>query len=70
MGNRRSNGLDVRSKKSAKPTEIAPNTDRIRAVSTKGSERLNIATAAVQPAKISDHNNNDPSWADQTALIL
>ena len=49
---------------------MAPNIESIRALRTKGNARLNIATAAVQPAKISAHNNNEPSWAAQTALIL
>ena len=70
MGSRRSKGLDVSIRNNAKPTDIAPKTESIRALNSRGSGRLKRATAAVHPAKINAQSNKEPSWAAHTALIL
>ena len=70
IGKIRSKGLEVSSKNKAKPIEIPPKIDSTLADSTRGNSRLNRATAADQPAKISAQSSNDPSCAPHTALTL
>ena len=69
-GNVRSKGLDVSNINRPKPTAIIASTDSARALNTSGRDRLKIATAAPQVANTSAQSNNEPSWADQTALNL
>ena len=54
---------------SRKPTLTRPMTPITRASITFGTLRLKVATAAVQPERISAHSNNEPSCAPQTPEI-
>ena len=40
-----------------------------RATASSGRRRLNMATAAVQPPRVSTHSSSEPSWAPHTAEI-
>ena len=52
-----------------KPMEIMPMTEITRAANSSGMLWLKRATAAVHSDNTVAHNNNEPSWAPQTAEI-
>ena len=66
-GSRRSNGFEVSSMKSRKPTLTRPITPSTRATMRSGSWRLKTATAKVQPASISVQSSIEPSCEPQLA---
>src|SRR5690554_138246 len=70
LGSKRSKGLEVNKQNNKKPTPSIPIIDSTLARISTGIERLNSATAAVQPLKVSIHSNSEPSWLPQTAVSL
>ena len=68
-GTSRSNGLDVNSMNSRKPTLTRPSTPRTRLLYGSGMLRLKAATATDQVASIVPHSSSEPSWPPQAAAI-
>ncbi|MNE23089.1 hypothetical protein D3C80_1163300 [compost metagenome] len=66
-GRVRVKGSEVNSTKAVKPTEMSPSTPSTRATASSGRRRLNRATAAVQPPRVSTQSSREPSWAPHTA---
>ena len=50
-----------------KPMLTKPITPSTRATIASGNARLKTVTASIQPANISAHSSNDPSWEPQVA---
>ena len=66
-GSRRSNGLEVNSMNSRKPTLIMAITESMRASISRGKCRLNTVTASIHTVSISTHSSSEPSWLPQVA---
>jgi hypothetical protein len=66
-GNRRSNGFDVVSMNSRKPTLTSPMTPMTRAAISSGRWRLLIETASVQLESMSTHSIIEPSCEPHVA---
>ena len=66
-GNRRSNGFDVSSRNSRKPTLTRPITPSTRATISSGRWRLLSDTASVQIESMSTHSIIEPSCEPQVA---
>src|SRR6267142_3807056 len=69
-GNRRSNGSDVISMKSRKPTLTNPMTPRTRATTSSGKLRLAIATETDHTESIKTQSSIDPSCEPHDAATL
>src|SRR5207244_6479344 len=68
-GTSRSNGFDVNSRNSRKPTLMSPMIDITRASNVSGKLRENIVTAKLQPPSISVHRSNEPSCDPHVAAM-
>src|SRR5438105_8077445 len=66
-GSRRSNGFDVHNRNDKNPMLTSPSMLSTRESVCCGNCLLNIDTASVHPASISDHNSNEPSCEPQVA---
>ena len=68
-GNSRSNGFDVSSRNSRKPTATRPITPSTRATISSGRWRLLSATATVHAPSMNTHSSIEPSCEPQLAAI-